>query len=55
MFSKEGFIHDKTRNRLEHAFTEALVRCCINSQSIAGNFTDLLRELLSEDDADDDE
>jgi hypothetical protein len=55
MFSKEGFIHDKTRNQLQHAFTEALVRCCINSQSIAGNFTDLLRELLSEDDADDDE
>ena len=55
MFSKEGFIHDKTRNRLQHAYTEALVRCCINSRSISGHFTELIRELLSDDDDDDEE
>ena len=49
MFSKEGFIHDKTRNRLQHAFTEALVRCCINSKSLNGTFAELISELLTDD------
>lgn len=52
MFSKEGFIHNKTRNRLQHDFTEALVRCCINSQSLAGNFAWLLDELYDDDNDD---
>jgi len=58
MFSKEGFIHDKTRirlNRLQHAFTEALVRCCINSKSLNGTFADLLSALLTDDEDEDED
>ena len=53
MFSKEGFIHSKSRNRLRHEFTEALVRCCINSRSMAGNFAWLLDDLFNDDNDDD--
>jgi hypothetical protein len=55
MFSKEGFIHDKTRNRLSHDFVQALVRCCINSKSLSNSFTSLLHDLFDENDTDDDD
>lgn len=55
MFSKEGFIHDKTRNRLSHEFVQALVRCCINSKSFSSSFPSLLHELFDDEDDEDDE
>ena len=56
MFSKEGFIHNKYRNRLSHLFVEALVRCCINTQALVGTLVyDILNEESSDDDAEDDE
>jgi hypothetical protein len=57
MFSKEGFIHTKYRNRLSHSFVESLVRCCINTAVLRGTliYDILLEELSSEDDADADD
>ncbi len=56
MFSKEGFIHNKYRNRLSHSFVESLVRCCINTHALQGTFVyDMLleSESSSDDEADD--
>ena len=56
MFSKEGFIHNKYRNRLSHSFVESLVRCCINTHALQGTFVyDMLleeSESSSDDEAD---
>lgn len=51
MFSKEGFIHNKYRNKLKHEFVEALVRCCINTAAFAGT---LVYDLLQDNDSNDD-
>ena len=55
MFSKEGFIHSKYRNRLKHEFVEALVRCCINTAAFAGTLVYDLLQLQGDDDSDDDD
>jgi hypothetical protein len=34
LFSKEGFIHNSYRNRLQHDIRLALVRACVNTHAI---------------------